>query len=63
MHELDLDDMQGLIARGYPNLRAARYVLLQIGDASSARRWLTGLADQITMPRHISSLVPSPQTT
>jgi Dyp-type peroxidase family len=45
---LELDDIQGLIARAYPDLVAARYVLLQIGDAASARRWLGGLADQIT---------------
>src|ERR1700682_5356843 len=46
--DLDLDDIQGLIARGYPDLHAARYVLLQIDDAAAARRWLGGLADQIT---------------
>ena len=48
MADLDLDDIQGLIARGYPDLHAARYVLLQIDDAAAARRWLGGLADQIT---------------
>jgi len=46
--DLDLDDIQGLIARGYPDLTAARYVLLQIDDAASACRWLGGLADQVT---------------
>jgi Dyp-type peroxidase family len=46
--DLDLDDIQGLIARGYPDLLAARYVLVQIDDATKARRWLGGLADQVT---------------
>src|SRR5579859_2610137 len=45
---LDLDDMQGLIARGYPDLTAARYVLLQIDDGARARGWVGGLADQVT---------------
>jgi Dyp-type peroxidase family len=46
--DLDLDDIQGLIARGYPDLNAARYVLLQIDDAATARGWLGALADQVT---------------
>ena len=45
---VDLDDIQGLIARGYPDLKAARYVLLQIGDAPRARTWIGGIADQVT---------------
>jgi Dyp-type peroxidase family len=51
--DLELDDMQGLIARGYADLRAASYVLLQIADAAAARHWLAGLADDITpAPAH-----------
>jgi Dyp-type peroxidase family len=46
--DLDLDDIQGLIARGYPDLSAARYVLLHIDNATTACRWLGGLADQVT---------------
>ncbi|HEX8969354.1 MAG TPA: Dyp-type peroxidase [Chloroflexota bacterium] len=48
MPDLELDDIQGLIARGYPDLKAASYVLLHIDDASLARPWLRGLADQVT---------------
>ena len=40
MPELELDDIQGLIARGYPDLKAATYVLVQIDDAARARQWL-----------------------
>jgi Dyp-type peroxidase family len=46
--DLELDDMQGLIARGYPDLAAARYVLLQIGDGGRARKWLGSIAGQVT---------------
>ncbi|MGI9147061.1 MAG: Dyp-type peroxidase [Chloroflexota bacterium] len=48
MLRLDLDDIQGLIVRGYPELPAARYVLLQIDDPAGGRRWLAGLASQVT---------------
>src|SRR5579864_3337996 len=40
---LDLDDVQGLIARGYPDLKAASYVLLRVDDPPGARAWLTSL--------------------
>jgi Dyp-type peroxidase family len=46
--DLELDDVQGLIARGYPDLNAASYVLLQIDDAVAARGWLAALANQVT---------------
>ncbi len=48
MPDLELDDIQGLIARGYPDLKAASYVLLQIDDAVRARDWLCSLATQVT---------------
>ncbi len=48
MPDLERDDIQGLIARGYPDLKAASYVLLQIADAGKARAWLGRLVDQVT---------------
>ncbi|HEV7663090.1 MAG TPA: Dyp-type peroxidase [Chloroflexota bacterium] len=48
MADLELQDMQGFIARGYAELKAASYVLLQITSASSARAWLATLATSIT---------------
>jgi Dyp-type peroxidase family len=51
--ELELDDLQGLIARGYAELRAATYVLVQVDDAPGARQWLAQRADEITpAPAH-----------
>ena len=45
---LELDDIQGLLARGYGNLKAARFLLLGINEAAGARRWLAGIADRLT---------------
>lgn len=44
---LDLQDIQGLIMRGYGNLRAACYVLLTISNPRLAKIWLGTLADVI----------------
>ncbi|HYY88902.1 MAG TPA: Dyp-type peroxidase [Chloroflexota bacterium] len=46
--ELELDDMQGLIGRGYAELRAASYMLLRIDDPASARSWLGRVAEEVT---------------
>ena len=41
---LDLDDIQGIVARAYPNLRAACFLLLGVRDPVAAGAWLlTGL--------------------
>lgn len=48
---LDLEDVQGLVLRGYGSLRAARYLLLRVGEASAARAWLRALADGVTTAR------------
>ena len=54
---LDLDDMQGLIARGYADLKSATYVLVQIDDAARARQWLAQRADDVTpAPAHPSDI-------
>lgn len=49
---LELDDIQGLIARGYGSLKAASFLLLQIAEGAragqAARGWLGGLADRVT---------------
>ena len=48
---LDLEDVQGLVLRGYGKLRAARYLLLRIGDQAAARGWLRDLAGRVTTAR------------
>ena len=45
---LELDDIQGLVARGYGGLPEASFVLLEIADAAQARGWLGGLAGRVT---------------
>ncbi len=47
MSQLDSTDIQGIVVGAYANLRAARYVLLQIEDAPAARLWLRKLADEV----------------
>jgi Dyp-type peroxidase family len=43
--QLDLDDIQGLVARGYGRLPHAAYILLRIDEPTSARQLLDGLVD------------------
>lgn len=45
---LELADIQGILARGYGNLKAARFLLLAIEDAAAAKRWLTEVAALLT---------------
>src|SRR5215208_1633038 len=44
---VDLDDIQGLVVRGYGGLKAARYVVARIDDAVLAKAWLQGAADLV----------------
>ncbi|MGH2698236.1 MAG: Dyp-type peroxidase [Actinomycetota bacterium] len=45
---LELGDIQGILARGYGNLKAAGFLLLAIDDAAAAKRWLTEVAELLT---------------
>jgi Dyp-type peroxidase family len=45
---LELNDIQGIVIRGYGNLRAASYVLFRIDDPAAARNWLQVLANTVT---------------
>ena len=45
---LELQDSQGLIIRGYGNLKAACYILLEISSPRLAKIWLSTLANTIT---------------
>lgn len=45
---LELDDIQGIVIRGYGNLRAASFVLLRIVDPAGARGWLQSLLGTVT---------------
>ncbi len=48
MQQLELQDIQGLVIRGYGNLSAASFMLLQIVDRDRAKIWLKGLTERIT---------------
>lgn len=45
---LDLTDVQGLVVRGYSNLRAAAFQVLEISDAWMAHRWLASITGAVT---------------
>jgi Dyp-type peroxidase family len=45
---LELDDMQGLILRGYGLLPEACLLLYRVGRPAAARAWLAGLVPQLT---------------
>ena len=47
MAKLELNDIQGIIRRGYGTLKAAYFLLLEIKDASLAKIWLGALTDII----------------
>jgi Dyp-type peroxidase family len=48
---LELDDIQGLVARGYGALPFASFVLLGTADAAAARRTLRGWVPSVTTAR------------
>lgn len=50
---LELNDIQGLIIRGYSKLPAAQFLLLSVKDGAGARQWLSTVAEDIT-PGHRS---------
>lgn len=44
---IDRADVQGLVVRGHPRLRAARYVLVRFSDGPGAGAWLAHAADDV----------------
>jgi Dyp-type peroxidase family len=44
----ELHDVQGLVARGYGNLPAARFILVGIDDPAAGRAWLGSVAGALT---------------
>ena len=47
MSQLELQDIQSIITRGYGNLKAATYVLLHIENPLLVKRWLGNLVAQV----------------
>lgn len=46
-YKLKVDDIQGIIVRGYANLTAACFVLLRVEDTDKAKLWLAEVAGKI----------------
>jgi Dyp-type peroxidase family len=49
--QLELNDIQGIIIRGYSHLPAAQFLLLSVKDPVVAKKWLSLIANDIT-PGH-----------
>lgn len=48
METLQIEDIQGILIRGYKNLRGARFILCQITDVQAARQLISDLLPVIT---------------
>jgi Dyp-type peroxidase family len=46
--QLELNDIQGIIIRGYSKLRAAHFLLLSVKDSAGAKQWLSLIQKDIT---------------
>jgi Dyp-type peroxidase family len=44
----ELHDVQGIVARGYRDLAAARFLLVELEAAAAARGWVQRVAEQLT---------------
>ena len=47
MVKLEIEDIQGIIRRGYGNLEAACFLMLEIVDAPEAKKWIGDIADKV----------------
>ncbi len=48
VESLPIGDIQGLVLSGYGHLSCAAYLMLQVTDPAAARRWLAGVAAELT---------------
>jgi Dyp-type peroxidase family len=48
MTNLETNDIQGLITKGYSNLPACKFLLLQITDKDAAKKWLKNIVSDVT---------------
>ena len=58
METLELKDIQGIIVRGYANMPAAEFILLKIGDAEPAKKWLQLMTEQVTSAEEKKEALP-----
>lgn len=48
MEQLELKDIQGIVIRGYSDLKAAQFLLLGVKDAAAAKKWISRILQDIT---------------
>lgn len=49
---IDLDDIQGLITRGYGKMLARTYLLLKVDDPAKAKQWMEGMIPKVDSANH-----------
>lgn len=52
MDNLELDDIQGYVVRGYKHMRYSRYLLLQVTDGQKARSFIAQIVPLLTNVTH-----------
>ncbi len=60
--KLELHDIQGVLLRGYGDLKYAAYLCLRVDDAGKARAWLRDTLSQLTSAHQVSDKRSRPRT-
>lgn len=47
-NDIDIEDIQGLITKGYSDLAACKFLLLAIKDKAAAKKWLRSIVPEVT---------------
>lgn len=62
MPELELEDIQGYIIRGYSKMMYSKYVFLQVKDAAKAKQWIHSIAGELTTAKYVDDKTKLPDT-
>ncbi|HKV38162.1 MAG TPA: peroxidase [Blastocatellia bacterium] len=62
MEKLNLNEIQGIILRGYNHHPHSIYLFLQIEDAAKANKWLTAIVPEVTTSAHWPKGAAKPDT-
>jgi Dyp-type peroxidase family len=62
MANLKLEEIQGVILRGYKHHRYSNYIFFQIEDAQKTKEWLSSIIPEVTTSVNWPKGAPKPQT-
>jgi deferrochelatase/peroxidase EfeB len=54
MTQLELDDIQGYLLRGYAHMMYSRFVFLQVKEAAAVKNWLAKSWNSFTTAQHVT---------